>query len=439
MEFGKHIGKGVWAFADKALPAIYGIGFIFLVIRVLPENEYGAFVIIQTIFTIVNALGFSLAHQPLTKFAAETEENGSFIAVSLVLSFFYVVVTSALVLVFRGALVILLDPVGQSNLTHLFSYLPLLFLVSTYRSFGISLLQATYQVQKIFWIDAIYFIGTLVIVYIAQQFGRFYTASDLVLVIVAAQGLSSLVAVFMTRELMAVKLVLHGETFRKMWNFGKYTFGGNTFYTMFSQMDVFFVSSFMGILGVAVYNASKIFTRIFDMIAQVLQMFLIPYSSKTYTKDDNETMKTTAEKAICFSTVVIIPFVLIMIFFPEQLLNIFYNGKYNHGAAIVRIFGFLGLIVPWNAVAVSYIIGIGKVKQGFYFGVVLVLVAVVLYGIFTPKYGAPGTTLGYVIALSILTVVMVWFIKPIVPLNILNVLRRTQDVLVFVKNRFSSP
>ena len=39
MEFGKHIGKGVWAFADKALPAIYGIGFIFLVVRELPENE----------------------------------------------------------------------------------------------------------------------------------------------------------------------------------------------------------------------------------------------------------------------------------------------------------------------------------------------------------------------------------------------------------------
>ena len=39
MEFGKHIGKGLWAFADKALPAVYALGFIFLVVRVLPEKE----------------------------------------------------------------------------------------------------------------------------------------------------------------------------------------------------------------------------------------------------------------------------------------------------------------------------------------------------------------------------------------------------------------
>ena len=49
MRFGRHIGRGLWAFADKALPAVYGIGFILLVIRVLPEREYGAFVVVHTV------------------------------------------------------------------------------------------------------------------------------------------------------------------------------------------------------------------------------------------------------------------------------------------------------------------------------------------------------------------------------------------------------
>lgn len=39
MEFGKHIGKGLWGFADKSLAVVYGLGFIFLVIRVIPEKE----------------------------------------------------------------------------------------------------------------------------------------------------------------------------------------------------------------------------------------------------------------------------------------------------------------------------------------------------------------------------------------------------------------
>ena len=84
MQFGKHIGKGIWAFDDKALPAIYALGFIFLVVRTLPEQEYGSFAIIQSIFLIVSSLGYALALQPLTKFAAETDDNGAYIVASLV-------------------------------------------------------------------------------------------------------------------------------------------------------------------------------------------------------------------------------------------------------------------------------------------------------------------------------------------------------------------
>ena len=31
MEFGKHIGTGLWGLADKALPVLYGLGFVVLV------------------------------------------------------------------------------------------------------------------------------------------------------------------------------------------------------------------------------------------------------------------------------------------------------------------------------------------------------------------------------------------------------------------------
>ena len=63
MEFGKHIGKGLWGIADKALPVVYGISYIVLVIRVLPEEEFGNFVLIQEVFLIITgfAMAFSFA------------------------------------------------------------------------------------------------------------------------------------------------------------------------------------------------------------------------------------------------------------------------------------------------------------------------------------------------------------------------------------------
>src|SRR5438045_379386 len=122
MEFGKHFGKGVWAFSDKALPAIYGIGFIFLVVRVLPEQEFGAYGVVWATFTFVTSLGYSLAFQPFVKFAAEREDAGTYVIASLTIGIVYFAVASLLLVSLKGFLVPLLDKTHQSNLDVLFDY-----------------------------------------------------------------------------------------------------------------------------------------------------------------------------------------------------------------------------------------------------------------------------------------------------------------------------
>jgi hypothetical protein len=81
MEFGKHITKSLWGLADKALPVAYGIGYVYLVIRVLPEEEFGNFVLLQEIFLILSGLATALALQPMLKFASEDGEDSSSIII----------------------------------------------------------------------------------------------------------------------------------------------------------------------------------------------------------------------------------------------------------------------------------------------------------------------------------------------------------------------
>ena len=71
MELGRYLGKGIWGLADKVLPVFYGVAFVVLVIRVLPEREFGNFILIQEIFLIISGLAQGFALQPLLKFAAE--------------------------------------------------------------------------------------------------------------------------------------------------------------------------------------------------------------------------------------------------------------------------------------------------------------------------------------------------------------------------------
>jgi len=436
MEFGRHIGKGVWAFADKGLPAIYGLGFIFLVIRVLPENEYGAFVVIQqTIFTLIVALGNSLALLPLTKFAAETEDHGPYIVASLTIGGIFYLAASILLLMLKGAFVPLLDASHQGILTSLVDFLPALFLTAIYRNFATSLLQSTYQVQKIFWIDAVYFLGTLALTYYAHRVHHFSTARDLLVLNIIGQAASSLLAIVFTWKAMSVRLRFDRRAFKQIWDYGKFTFSGIVVYTIYAQMDVIAVSSFTGLAGVAVYGAAKTFTRFFDMTSQVLNMFLIPFSSKAARKGETEKLRITAEKAICFSTLVLLPVFLLMFLVPEELLHILYGGKYDSGASIVRIMSLLALIVPWNALASSYINGMGKVKEGFRYSIIMLAIVVPAYFILTPAFGAVGTSLGMVGTLASITILLLRYVNTIVPISIRNVVQRTGDVWTFLASK----
>ncbi len=433
MQFGKHIGKGLWAFADKALPALYGIGFILLVIRVLPEGEYGAFVVVQSLYMIIAALGSSLALQPLTKFGAETKENGAYIVAGLGMITAFFAAASLLTTAGRPFLVSLVSPHDEGKVASLLRYMPLLLFSGLYRTFAVSLLQTTYAVARIFWIDAVYFLGTLGLIAGMGILGRFTTASDLVLLIIAGQTASTLLAMVLSRKEMSVRMAFSKQALSQMWHFGKYTFGGSSIYSVFSQMDIFFISSFVGVAGVAVYSASKIFTRIFDMVAQVAQMFLIPFSSKAYKDGALEKMRITAEKAICFSTLLLLPVFLAMVFLPGTMMHLLYKGKYDHGAVIVQIFGFLALVSPWNVVLSNYIVGIGKARETFYYALLFLVVAGVSIYFLTASFGVAGASAGYVGSFTFITVVFLLYIQRFFPLSPRSVAARTHDFWVFVR------
>jgi O-antigen/teichoic acid export membrane protein len=437
MEFGRHISKGLWAFADKALPAIYGVGYMFLVIRFLPQNEFGAFVIIQTIFVVISTMSFSLALQPLIKFGAEPGDKSYYITVSIALSVVIYLTATLVIMLGKNIFASLLDPSGLANLPTLLNYLPVLFISALYRNFAASFLQITYDIKKIFWIDAIYFLGTLTLIILLKIAGKFNTAADLIISNIVGQSLSSLLALFLTFKSIPTHMRFDKTSLKKMLNYGKYTFGGNSIYTIFTQADIFFISSFVGISGVALYSAAKIFTRFFDVLGQVLQMFLIPYSSKAFSNGDINNMRITAEKTICFSTILFIPIFVIFMFFPDLILHIFYRGKYVDAASLLKVFSFLALIAPWNGVTVSYLLGMGKAKEGFYLGLAFIVLTSVLYVILTPALGVLGTTLAFVISYLISTILYVKYLDRFMIIKFVNVLNRGKDVNEFMRVKLS--
>lgn len=424
MQFGRHIGKGLWAFADKTLPVLYGLGLVFLVARVLPREEYGAFVLVQTVFNIFSAFTYTIALQPLTKFAAETDRYGGYAAAALILQLIVFFAASLILLLVRGPVAHVLDPSGQTH--GLLIFVPLLLAASLYRNFSTSYLQSHFSMQRIFWINTVYFLGTMMVVAGLKRAQMLHSAAELLGVSAVAYACSSLLAVFLT----PVKFEISGlrKSLRTMWQFGKFLMGGNIAYMLYSQADVFVATSFGGPAAAASYYNAKLFTRFFDLQGQVLQSSLVPLISRLTQRKSAGELVAVVEKSVCFSLIVLAPVFLVMFFLPQPLLHVMFRGRYEDSAPMVRIFSFLALLVPWNGTAVSYLIGSGRVKPGMWLGLLQLVVGAVLYLILTYLLGVQGLAVGFVLTIAILTIFLIVLVRQDLPLTAAGVLRRSADV-----------
>ncbi len=435
MELGKHLSKGIWGLADKALPVIYGLGYVFLVIRVLPEEEFGNFVLLQEIFLIISGLATAFALQPLLKYAAE---EGADIASAVSIAFWF---NLAFVAMSAALVVALSAPAGMvlhsPSLSPLLVYVPAMLGASFIRNFTLTLLQARFRIREVFWVDAAHFIGAPFLVWVYSRMHLFDSAMDLIIINVISLGASSIVGLVLAWPLIRWRMRPAAEDRKKMWEYGTYSLGGIASYLVYSKADTFILAAFMGPLQVAVYNSAKVFTRVFDMITQVVQMFVLPAVSRLSSQGDHTRLKALVEKAILFSTVLMIPVLVLFVLGPELLVRVLYNGRYAGAIPILQIFALLSLVFPLLAVGSNTLMGLGHARVNFVLGLKMLAVSIAAYLLFIPLFADIGAAIGLVVA----SYVMAWMttarLSREVPLSLHGVLHRGNDIMMFIRQRLS--
>ena len=433
MEFGKHLGKGIWGFADKGLQVVYGIGYVVLVIRALPKEEFGNFVLLQEIFLLVSALATAFALQPLVKYAAEDrDDHRSIITGSLLLDAAFVLLVSCVGVAFRGPISSILN---ASSLEGLLLYLPALLLASFIRNFTLILLQTRFLIKEIFWTDAVHFLGAPALVLALTWFGSFHTAIDLITVNLISLSCSSVLGFWFARPLFRITLRVTRQDMLLLWDYGKYAVGGIGSYLVYSKADTFILSAVAGPVQVAIYNSVKVFIRIHDMISQVIQMFVLPATSRLSSKGEYAGLTAIVEKAITFSTVAMFPVFLIFLFCAPLLVTILYGGRYQEAVPLLRVFSALAFFVPAAAVATNTLMGLGYARLSFILSVQFVIASLVLYTFFIPMLGTIGAAVAYVAS----TIVLAWLsmakMNRFVPVTLPSLARRSGDIIVFFRTR----
>jgi O-antigen/teichoic acid export membrane protein len=433
MELGKHLTKSLWGLADKALPVAYGIGYVYLVIRVLPAEEFGNFVLLQEIFLILSSLAAAVALQPLLKFAAEdTDDTEGIVTVGLILNFLFVFLSSGLVVLLRDPLSAMMN---APTLAPLLLQLPALMAASFIRNFALILLQSRFLISRLFWVDAVHFLGAPILVWVYSRMHLFDSAMDLVLITILSLSASSLLALVLTWPLFRWNLRPARTDFRRMWDYGRFSLGGVVSYTVYAKADTFILSAFTGPAQVAVYTSAKIFTRLFDMASQIIQMFMLPGASFLASRGELSSLKKVVEKSLLFSTVGMIPIMILFILFSGPLVHLIYGGRYPDAVLILQVFGLMSLAIPAYAIGSNVLMGLGQARAIFVLGMQTLIVSVVAYVAAIPWMGAVGAAIGVVLSSFLMGGIALKLVQPFVPFTLHEVLLRWRDIVMFIRSR----
>jgi O-antigen/teichoic acid export membrane protein len=436
MEFGKHLGKGMWGLADKLLPVVYGLAYVLLVIRVLPEEEFGNFVLVQELFLVISGLATGFALQPLLKFASEDAADiGTYVAIALVLNSGFLLLCALPIVFFDAPISRLLN---SASLQPLLMYVPAMLIASHPRNFCLVLLQTRFRVQEVFWVDAIHFLGAPLLIWIWSRLHIFNSAIDLLNINLISLSCSSVAALVSSRDLISVRFSFVRSEWKKMWDYGSYSVGSTISAFIITKSDTFVLAAYGGVVQVAVYNSVKTFIRVYDMLTQAVAMFVFPASSRLASQGDSARLRAMIEKAILFATLMMVPVFLGFLIMPVFLVEI-YGGKYVAAAPILRVFSLAALTVSAAAVAGNVLMGLGHARLMFY--ILLQQLAITLVGflLLIPWLGGVGAAITYVITSVTGTAISLIYLNRYVPLSLGAILRRTKDIVVFMKARFLSP
>jgi lipopolysaccharide exporter len=433
MEFGKHLGKGIWGLADKGLPVVYGLAYVVLVIRVLPAEEFGNFVLIQEIFLVISGLASAFALQPLLKFASEGgDDPKKVVSAALLLNVAFIAIAALLSVAGRDLTGAVLN---SPSLAPLMLYLPAMLAASLVRNFTLTLLQARYLFREVFWVDAMHFLGAPLGIWVVSHMHLFNSALALILINVVTLSASSVVGLFLARSLFRVTLRPLREEIRKVWDYGKFSLGGIFSYLVYSRADTFILAMFTGPVPVAAYNSVKVFTRVYEMVSQVVQMFILPATSRLSVLGENRTLKVMVEKAMLFFTVGMIPVFLLFLAAPPLLIGILYEGKYMEAIPTLQVFSLLALIAPLLAIGTNVLMGLGEARVSFVLGAQMLGISLLLYLVLIPWLGGTGAALGYVLSSYITAWLTIVKMNRFIPVTAAEVLRRHTVMVTFLKNR----
>ncbi|MFA4948344.1 MAG: oligosaccharide flippase family protein [Candidatus Krumholzibacteriia bacterium] len=431
MRFSDYLTETFWAAVDKALPLIYGFGYIFLVARVLPKTEFGWLAQFEIVYYFILMLDLAIAQTPMAKFTAETKESVWAIPNGYFLSFVVLSGSGIACVVAKESLANWLNAPGLQNII---LSVPVLLAAGYFKTLSGQICVARNWTGRLVVIDAVYFLGSLTLLMIMSFLGMLSSARQVIWANIYLAAAASLVGVLLTFPVLKrVSWRLHREHMKRFLAFSRYSLGAGFGAYLNGFIDVILVSRFLGTVPVGIYRAGKIIYRFYNAFSQAAQVIILPLASRFSASGQMTSLRALYEKSIYFSYLLLLPLNAFLLLSADWIVALLYSGKYPEAVPVFRWLLIGAFFLPWGTVGINILLGADKPKLSFRITWIVVAVNMVCSYFFIKSFGVNGAAMVIGITSLVGAILTTYYIKSFIHFTWRGIIYRHVDVVNYVK------
>lgn len=408
--------SGLYSLFEKTSLQIFRFGGFYLLVRGLPKEQYGVWVLFLMVGAFVEVARIGLVQNALMKFLAVNEKSvhGSINTASLVLN---TILTglSMLALIVLSQVYKLFWPDAFLLDKMLPLYIITTLILIPFFQFNF-IQQGNLEFRGTFWSN--FAREGLFFAYVVASY--FTWGLDLVQLAsfqIIAAILGSFVAYITTAKVFFLfSKKIDWSWVKELFNFGKYVLGTSMSSMIIKSIDTFMLGSIIGTTGVAIYNVGIKISNLVEVPTQAVAAIVFPQSAKRIEEEGKDSVKRLYERSVGGILALIVPLIFFVLVFPELVLRII-APEYIEWPHVLQVTVLYGLFIPFARQFGTMLDSIGKPKINFYFVVVGATLNIIFNYFFVHAFGIIGAAYG-----TLSTYVIIFILNSIVLYKELGVL-----------------
>ena len=405
--FNRWVHKGGFAILDQALFAGSNFAVALVLARWLPVAEYGAYAFAQSIFLFTAAIHNPLFLEPMLVFGGKK---------------------------YRGELNAY---AGTLLLAHLIAALPIavgLFIAGIFIKNSVSFMAGKslmvltvvapvvlllWILRRVFYIrfepgiasigGFLYFSSQLFLLFFAYK--NHWLSAAFAFVIM---GASSLLVIFFYFIFAKPRFSFSGDmklvsVAKSHWKYSRWAMATAAIFWLSSNIYFLVLPARFGLAAAAEFKAFLTILTPTGQVTGVLSLLIVPYLSRLR-HESKVKFEASVKLFMVFFAVMGFAYFLVIAFFPRQILQLFFGGRYMESYYLLPVFGVSTVLGGFTSVMMSAVRSMERPDATFWTQLSATAIATTLGVLWTLQYGLSGAVFGSVAStlVSMLTLLFIY-------------------------------